>query len=182
MEPTSEQVAAAVTTEASKELTAALGKIKHCLGQLNEEQVWWRPSESMNSVGNLMLHLVGNLRQWIVSGIGGANDTRSRPAEFAERGLIPKAELLRRLEDAVSEAQAALSKASPTDLLRVRRIQGFEVTGVGAIFDSIPHFRGHTQEIIHLTRSQLGNAYQLAWKPATPEQGASHSVPLKNRD
>src|SRR5688572_6709918 len=99
-------LAAAVTTEANKELTAALVKIKHCLGQLNEEQVWWRPSESMNSVGNLMLHLAGNLRQWIVSGIGGANDTRNRPGEFAERGPIAKAELLRRLEQAVSDAQA----------------------------------------------------------------------------
>lgn len=173
MPPAAEQVAASVTTEASKELTAALGKIKHCLGQLSDEQVWWRPSESMNSIGNLMLHLAGNLRQWIVSGIGGADDTRNRQSEFTERGPLPKAELLRRLEEAVSEAQAALSRASAAELLRPRRIQGFEVNGIGAIFDSVPHFRGHTQEIIHLTRSQLGEGYRLAWTPTTPEQGAS---------
>lgn len=173
MPPAAEQVAHSVTTEASKELAAALGKIKHCLGQLSDEQVWWRPSESMNSIGNLMLHLAGNLRQWIVSGVGGADDTRDRPSEFAERGPLPKAELLRRLEAAVSEAQAALSRASAAELLRPRRIQGFDVSGIGAIFDSVPHFRGHTQEIIHLTRSQLGDGYRLAWKPTTAEQGAS---------
>ena len=171
MQPTSEQVAAAVAAEAGRELSAALGKIKHCLGQLTDEQVWWRPAESMNSIANILLHLEGNLRQWIVSGIGRAHDTRNRPSEFAQRGPIAKAELLAHLETAVSEAQAALSRATAADLLRPRRIQGFDVTGVGAIFDSVPHFRGHTQEIIHMTRSQLGTAYRLAWTPTTPEQG-----------
>jgi hypothetical protein len=172
MQPTSEQLAAAVAAEAGKELAAALEKIKHCLGQLAEEQVWWRPSESMNSIGNLMLHLAGNLGQWIVAGIGGKNDVRNRPREFAEQGPIAKAELLRLLEEAVREAQSALSKASAAELLRLRRIQGFDVIGIEAIFNSIPHFRGHTQEIIHLTRTQLGDRYRVAWAPTTPEQGA----------
>jgi hypothetical protein len=173
MTPTIEELAAAVTQEAREELSAALEKIRHCLNQLSDEQVWWRQSESMNSIANLMLHLAGNLQQWIVSGIGGSKDTRHRPGEFAERGPIPKQQLLQRLEAAVAAAQSALAKASADELLRVRRIQGFQVTGLGAIFNSVPHFRGHTQEIIHMTRAQLGDRYRIAWSPATAEQGAS---------
>jgi hypothetical protein len=169
---TADELAAAVGTEAANELTSALGKIKHCLGQLSVEQVWWRSRPSLNSVGNLILHLCGNVRQWVVAGLGGAADSRDRPAEFAERGPIPKDELLRRLEDVVDEARAVLARLTARQLLEARRIQGFDVTGVAAIFDSVPHFRGHTQEIVSLTRWQLGDAYRFAWAPTTPEQGA----------
>ena len=169
---TADDLAAAVGTEAGNELTSALGKIKHCLGQLTDDQVWWRSHPSLNSIGNLILHLCGNVRQWIVAGLGGASDVRDRPAEFAERGPIPKADLLCKLDAVVDEAKAVLSKLTARQLLEARRIQGFDVTGLKAIFDSVPHFRGHTQEIIHLTRLQLGDAYQFAWTPTTPEQGA----------
>ena len=126
----------------------------------------------MNSIGNLILHLCGNLRQWIVSGIGGEDDVRQRPNEFSERGPIAKIELLRRLEEVVIEAQAALQNATAQDLLHSRCIQGFDVNGLETIFHSVPHFRGHTQEIIHMTRSLLGGTYKFAWVPATPQQGA----------
>jgi hypothetical protein len=169
---TADELAAAVGGEAGNELASALGKIKHCLGQLTDEQVWWRSRPPLNSIGNLILHLCGNLRQWIVAGLGGAADGRDRPAEFSERGPIPKGELLRKLEAVVDEAKAVLAGQTPRQLLEARRIQGFDVTGLAAIFDSVPHFRGHTQEIIHLTRLQLDDAYKFAWAPATPEQGA----------
>jgi hypothetical protein len=167
-----EELAAAVGTQAGQELTSALARIKHCLGQLTDEQVWRRSHPSMNSVGNLILHLCGNLRQWIVAGLGAAMDTRNRPAEFSERGPITKSELLSKLETIVNEAKAVLQRQSARALLEVRRIQGSDVTGLAAIFDSVPHFRGHTQEIVHITRSQLGDAYQFAWQPKTPEEGA----------
>ena len=173
MQTTSEQLSSAVSTAASRALTSAVDRIKHCLGQLTDEQVWWRPSESMNSIGNLILHLCGNVRQWIVAGFGGEADMRQRPKEFSERGPIPKAELLRRLNEVVCEAHDALSKVSAQDLLRKRIIQGFDVTGVEAIFDSVPHFKGHTQEIIHMTRCLLGDAYQFAWVPSTPQEGST---------
>jgi len=169
---TADELAAAVTRQAGDELTSALDKIKHCLGQLSDEQVWWRPQPSLNSIGNLVLHLCGNVRQWLVAGLGGAADVRDRPAEFAERGPIPRAELLRRLEAVVDEARAALARQTARQLLDVRPIQGWQVTGLAAIFDSVPHFRGHTQEIVHMTRAQLGDAYRLQWQPLTPEQGA----------
>jgi hypothetical protein len=169
---TADDLAFAVGAEAAKELTSAVGRIKHCLGQLSDEQVWWRSQPSLNSIGNLVLHLCGNLRQWIVAGLGGAAGGRDRPGEFAERGPIPRDELLRRLEAVVAEASAVLSRQTARQLLEARRIQGFDVTALAAIFDSIPHFRGHTQEIVHLTRLQRGDAYQFAWTPGTPEQGA----------
>ena len=127
---------------------------------------------SLNSIGNLTLHLRGNLRQWIVAGLGGAADSRDRPAEFTELGPIPREELLRKLEAVVGEARAVLARQTARQLLEARRIQGFDVTGLAAIFDSVPHFRGHTQEIVSLTRLQLGDAYKFAWAPTTPEQGA----------
>ncbi|HEY7426403.1 MAG TPA: DUF1572 family protein [Gemmataceae bacterium] len=169
---TADELAVVVGTAAAHELESALNRIKHCLGQLNDEQVWRRSQPNLNSIGNLILHLCGNLRQWIVSGVGGASDVRNRPAEFAERGPIPKDELMRGLEAVVEEAKRTVVGVDARQLVEIRRIQGFDVTGVAAIFDSIPHFRGHTQEIVHMTRLQLGDAYQFAWTPTTPEQGA----------
>jgi hypothetical protein len=170
---TADELAVAVGREAGNELASALGKIKHCLGQLTDEQVWWRPGPALNSIGNLVLHLCGNVRQWIVAGLGGAADVRDRPAEFSERGPIPREELLSRLEAVVHDAQAVLVRQTARQLLEARCIQGFDVTGLKAIFDSVPHFRGHTQEIISTTRLQLGEAYRFAWTPTTPKQGPS---------
>jgi hypothetical protein len=169
---TADELAAAVGSEAGNELTRALAKIKHCLGQLTDEQVWWRSRPSLNSIGNLILHLCGNVRQWIVAGLGGAADSRDRPAEFSEPGPIPREELLRKVEAVVDEARAVLARQTARQLLEARRIQGFDVTGMAAIFDSVPHFRGHTQEIVSLTRLQLGDAYRFAWAPTGAEQGA----------
>lgn len=173
MESTTQELAAAVIGETTNCLDSCVAKIKHCLGQLTDEQVWWRPQEQLNSIGNLILHLSGNVRQWIVAGIGGAADVRDRPREFSEREMIPREELLGRLNAVVSAATAALAKMTAEELLRVRRIQGFEVSGLGAIFDSVPHFKGHTQEIICLTRMQLGERYRFEWIPKTTEEGAS---------
>ena len=170
---TADELAVVVGTAAAHELESALMRIKHCLGQLTDEQVWQRSQPSLNSIGNLILHLCGNLRQWIVAGVGEASDVRNRPAEFAERGPVPKQELLCRLEAVVEEVKGILTGVDARQFAEVRRIQGFDVTGAAAIFDSVPHFRGHTQELVHMTRLQLGDAYKFAWTPSTPEQGAS---------
>jgi hypothetical protein len=165
------QLSAAIGFEAARELGEATQRIQHCLRQLTAEQVWWRPDESQNSIGNLVLHLGGNIRQWLICGISGTEDRRDRPAEFAGRRAVPIADLLAGLRETVAEAAAALANISPADMLRVRRIQGFEETALSAIFNSVPHFRGHTQEIIYRTRCLLGDKYQFAWTPSTPEKG-----------
>jgi uncharacterized damage-inducible protein DinB len=172
MGPTANDVAKSVGEEAISELADGFRKIQHCLAQLNEDQVWHRPNQSMNSIGNLLLHLGGNVRQWLIAGIGGVEDRRDRPREFAERGPTATEELLQGLESTLNEAQLALSGVTPSELLRVRRIQGSEVTGTQAIFESVAHFRGHAQEIVHITRCLIGDDYKYDFVPQTPEEGA----------
>jgi hypothetical protein len=165
------EAVAAFKDAACGELNAALKKIHHCLAQLTDAQVWWRPADDMNAIGNLLLHLAGNVRQWIVAGVGKAEDTRRRWEEFEQRTPVSKAELIARLDATVTEAVAAIQSLSPPELDRERRIQSFDVTAAKAIFDSIAHFRGHTQEIVHMTRRQVGDAYQFDFVPQTKEQG-----------
>jgi len=172
MDLSAREFANATATAAAGELDNAVKRIIHCLNQLSDEQIWWRPFPSMNSIGNLILHLRGNVRQWIISGVGGAEDTRDRPREFSERGPIAKGELIGALESTIAGAKQVLSDAASTDLLADRRIQGFDVTGIAAIFHSVAHFQGHVQEIVHLTRCELGDDYRFEFVPTTPEQGA----------
>ncbi len=155
------------------ELSDANAKIRHCLRQLSDGQLWWREKDEMNSIANLILHLCGNVRQWVVSGVGGEADTRDRPQEFAERDGLTAAELLERLERVVVEAGETIKRASPEELLRRRMVQGFDVTGMQAIIDSVAHFRGHTQEIVHLTRIQLGDDYQYDFVPGPGQNGGA---------
>jgi hypothetical protein len=165
-------VGRAFLAEARRKLSDRHERIRHCLSQLDDAQVWWRPAESMNSAANLVLHLCGNLRQWLVAGVGGAADFRDRPREFAERGPIPRDELLRRLAAVVAQADTVLAGFDESRLLEARRIQGFDETVLSAVFDCLTHLSGHAQEIVYVTRLQLGEAYRFAWVPATPEQGA----------
>src|SRR3981081_1363116 len=105
-----------------------LPKIERSLELLTDEQIWWRANPQSNSIGNLLLHLSGNVRQWIVCGLGGAADERDRDSEFAERHLIPRDELLKKLREALGEADATLAAFDPNRLLDVFRIQGLEET------------------------------------------------------
>jgi uncharacterized damage-inducible protein DinB len=172
MPPTADDVTRAVLEEAGIELDECITKIRHCLGQLTDEQVWWRPTESMNSIGNLILHLTGNVRQWMVSGLGGEADHRDRPAEFAQRDPIPKAMLIAPLEQVVRETKEVFSRLGSEQMLAERTIQGFKVTGWNALFHCVPHFKGHTQEIISFTRMQLQDRYRFHWQPENAAQGA----------
>src|SRR2546423_13114761 len=94
-----------------------LPKIERCLELLTDEQIWWRANSQSNSIGNLLLHLSGNVRQWIVCGVGGAKDERDRAAEFAERKLILRADLIAGLKQTLTEADAALAKFDTGKLL-----------------------------------------------------------------
>src|SRR5258706_2784655 len=157
-------------------LSEGTHKIEHCVGQLRDDQVWWRTGEGMNSIANLMLHLSGNMRQWIVSGIGGAPDIRNRPGEFADNSKVPARELLAKLGKTVSEADAVLSRLDNEQLGQPRRIQGFDTNVLAAALDTTAHFRGHTQEIIHLTRAQLGSKYKFDFVPRGKEQESAVSA------
>jgi hypothetical protein len=156
--------------DARTELATDLKRISHCLNQLNGTQVWWRPHESMNSIGNLLLHLCGNLRWKFRAIIGGMPDDRDRPREFSERGPIPKDVWLRRLEEEVAAADAALAGLTPSRLLEIRNYR--MLTGERrdtvqlVVLQTLLHLSGHAQEIIYITRLQLGDAYQFRTPPA----------------
>src|SRR2546423_14834865 len=94
-----------------------LPKIERCLERLTDDQLWWRPNEQSNSIGNLLLHLSGNARQWIVCGVGGAADARNRDAEFAQRDVIPRGELHSLLKRTLAEVEPTLSRFDSDRLL-----------------------------------------------------------------
>ena len=165
MPATLESVSMAVTRQGCQEFDEALRIIAHCMDQLNDAQTWWRPSDSMNSIANLLLHLSGNVRQWIVSGVGGAPDVRNRQEEFDQRVMSQKGALMTVITNTVTDAKAAIAATSAEDLLQSRSVQGNDVTGIQAIFHATAHFRGHTQEIVHMTRCQLGDTYQFDFDP-----------------
>jgi uncharacterized damage-inducible protein DinB len=129
-----------------------LPKLEACLEQLTDEQIWWRANETSNSIGNLLLHLCGNARQWIVSGLGGAPDARVRSQEFAERRVIPRPELLAILRQTLAEVDSALADFNHSKLLDRYSIQGTTVTALEAIFHVTEHFSMHTGQIILLTK------------------------------
>lgn len=158
---------------AIQQLDASTAKVNHCAAQLNAAQLWWQPNPTQNSVGNLMLHLCGNVRQWIVSGVGGAPDVRDRPREFEPHPDISKDRLLETFRRAVEDAKQTLAQLDVARLLDRRRIQGFDTTVLVAVFDTVSHFQGHTQEVISLTRQQLGAAYEFYWIPSTDDEIAA---------
>jgi uncharacterized protein DUF1572 len=157
---------------ARHQMAERVDRIEHCVGQLTDAQLWWRPHEGMNSIANLLLHLGGNMTQWIVSGVGGEPDHRHRPAEFSDRSLAPKAELLEGFKAVVARVDTLLANFDETRLLEPRRIQGFEESVLSTLWHSLEHLGGHTQEIIALTRMQLDDRYVFAWTPSSVEQGA----------
>lgn len=127
-------------------------KIRGAVSALPAERLWWRPNEQSNSVGNLLLHLSGNVRQWIVSGIGGQADVRKRNMEFAARGGATAAGLLEGLEGTIGEADAVLRSLLPSELLQRRTIQGRETTVLEAVYHVVEHFAGHTGQIIWIAK------------------------------
>ncbi|MCP3902198.1 MAG: DUF1572 domain-containing protein [Planctomycetes bacterium] len=158
-----------------KRFREGLARIEHCLDQLSDDDVHWRPYDAHNSVGTILLHLSGNVRQWIISGIGGADDVRERSLEFTDRRRHAPEDLLAPLRATVQEADAVLAALDPATLTDPRRIQGFELDGVTAIIDTAAHFEGHVQEITWITRTRVGASYVFRWEPTTPEQGAPAS-------
>ena len=136
-------------------------RILHAVGQLNTDQLWWRPDEAMHAVGNIVLHVCGNLRQWIVCGVGGLPDDRDRPAEFAHREPIASDVLAVKLGETVKQASAAIMAVTEAELMRPRFVQITRVTGLGAIYHSVAHLEGHAQEIIYIARLQLRGDYRF---------------------
>ena len=162
---------AAFKAEATFTLHYSRDRLLHCIAQLTPTQFWQRPGDAaadppMNAVGNTVLHVCGNLRQWIVIGCDpdeALTDNRDRPSEFsadATSGLLPEAAatLLRDTVDAAAQTIARLNK---DHLLETRSIQGFAPTRMGAVWHSVAHLEGHAQETVFATRMMLGAGYRF---------------------
>jgi uncharacterized damage-inducible protein DinB len=142
-----------------------LPKIERCLDHLTDDDVWSRPNEASNSIGNLLLHLRGNVTQWIVAGVGGRTYERHRQREFDERTHIPANELLAQLRGAVENASEVIRGLDADTLLSRRSIQDYDVTVLEAIYHVVEHFSMHTGQIILLTKARTGKDLKL-WQPA----------------
>lgn len=131
-------------------------RIKRCVQELSVEDIWWRAHESDNSIGNLILHLNGNIRQWIITGLGEAPDVRNRESEFAERSHIDGNTLLSIFEATLHEADRALERFDVSMLLETRHIQIFDVTCLDAISHVVEHVAQHLGQIIYITKLRTG--------------------------
>ena len=142
-----------------------LPRIVDCLEKLSPAQIWWRANDASNSVGNLVLHLTGNVRQWIISGLGGEADTRQRDLEFSERGPLSRRVLISRLRRTVLAACRVLHRLPSEELARVRTTQKYRVTGMEAALHVAEHFSHHAGQIILLTKLLTGSDLKFTHLP-----------------
>jgi len=131
-------------------------RLRSCVESLSDEQIWWRPNEASNSIGNLLLHLNGNVHQWLVASFDRVNHARNRPAEFAERRHVPAAELLQQLDSTLRRVSEVLSRLTEDELCATYHIQGYTVTGLHAVYHVVEHFGMHYGQIVYITKLVSG--------------------------
>ena len=133
-----------------------LPKLKYCVEDMSDADVWWRPNEQSNSVGNLVLHLCGNLRQWILSSIGGEQFVRNRDAEFDERRPRPKAELIAAIEETVNKVDGVFGSLTGDGLLERFPVQTYSTSRLQAIYHVVEHFSYHLGQILYIYKLRTG--------------------------
>ena len=131
-------------------------RIQKCLDLLTEEEVWIKPNKVTNSVGNLILHLCGNIRQYMISSLGQQNDERDRDAEFSTTGGLDKEQLYEKLSSTVNEAINTMNQLEPSKALVVKSVQGFDFTPIGIILHVVEHYSYHTGQIAWQTKILKG--------------------------
>lgn len=136
-------------------------KLRKTIDALPPDMLWSRPNEQANSVGNLLMHLEGNVRQWIVGAVGGAPDVRNRAGEFATREGSTREELIRRMEQTLDEADAVLAKLRPEQLTERRRVQARDVSILDAVYQVVQHFALHLGQIILIAKAQVPGAVKF---------------------
>jgi len=136
--------------------------IKLSLEKVSEEEVWKRPTETSNSIGNLILHLCGNITQYAIASLGNQEDTRQRDLEFETEDGLSKVELLSKLNKVVNGAKAMIEQVSAEELMRKREVQGFHFTGIGILIHVTEHYSYHTGQIAFWVK-QLKNKRDLGF-------------------
>lgn len=149
-----------------------LRRIELAIEPLTLDQIWWRPNEASNSIGNLMLHLAGNVRQWIIGGVARESHTRDRNLEFSTREQRSVEDLKAILRSAVEDACAVIEQVTDAELAEPRTIQRFDTTVFGAIYHVVEHFAMHTGQIILLAKAQTGKdaGFYRVRPDGTPER------------
>ena len=152
----SDRIAEIFLQKSGATLTEMSGAIGRCLDKLTNEQIWTRGSADENAIGNLILHICGNARQWIISGVGGREDDRNRDSEFAAAGDVTSSSLRDLLEQTVSQTIAVFGSLKALRLLEIVHVQNREVTVLEAIYHVVGHFQQHTGQIIFATKQMTG--------------------------
>jgi len=131
-------------------------RLRSSVEPLTDEQVWWRPNPACNSVGNLLLHLNGNVRQWLIASFSGLEDARNRPAEFNERRRIAGKLLVQQLDATMQEAATVLDRLTARDLAATYQIQGYAVRGLDAVYQVVEHFGMHYGQVLYINKMLRG--------------------------
>ena len=142
-------------------LNDSLAQIEKCLNLLTEEQIWHRPNDVSNAIGNLVIHLNGNVKQWIVNALGGIPFDRDRPAEFAQRDPIPTDEIFGNLNETVQQGCAVIAGLTKKQLLDKVTVQKYEVSGLAAVIHVVEHFSLHTGQIVYATKILINRDLSL---------------------
>jgi hypothetical protein len=132
-------------------------RLRACVESLNQDQIWWRPNNSSNSIGNLLMHLNGNVTQWLIAPFQHLEDTRDRPAEFSRKDGIAPAELLARMEKTMAGAASVFASLTKAELQTHYDIQGYHVTGLHAVYQVVEHFGLHYGQIAYITKMLRDN-------------------------
>lgn len=127
-------------------------RLKKCLSALTDEQIWYRPNKASNSVGNLVLHLHGNVRQWVVAGLGKNKDVRERQKEFDEQGPIDVEKMLANMDQLMLEVDTILNQTTAEDLLEVRNVQGYQESGLSILVHITEHFSYHVGQMTYIVK------------------------------
>jgi hypothetical protein len=147
-------------------------QVRECLDQLAEEQIWWRPNEGANSVGNLVLHLTGSLNHYLNRGIGGLPYQRDRAAEFAERRHIPKAELLAMFNEMVANAERTLAAVTPERAAEPSPEPAMYTLVIEDIIGIATHIASHAGQILWITKMLREGALRETWMRSHKHEGA----------
>ena len=170
-------MARAFTEYTARKLNDHYTQIKRCAALLSNEQIWYRPNDSSNAVGNLLLHLRGNITQWILSGIAGRPDDRNRQAEFDQRDPLPTKTLVDQLGQTIDEAVAVIKEMAAESLLREHAIQAYTVSGMSAVTHVVEHFAFHTGQIVTTTKWLLDVDLSLYDEHGHRRDGRDAGVP-----
>lgn len=147
-------------------------QIRSALASLTEEQVWWRPNETSNSIGNLILHLTGSLNHFLNRNLGGIPYDRDRPAEFAERRPLPKAELLALFDDMVSKAGQTFDGLTPDSLAAPSPEPTMHTIAFEDLLNATAHLATHTGQIVWIAKMLNEGAVDEVWMKTHRSEGA----------